>query len=318
MNKFLKIFLIIIVNLLFFVAAFLILDYTAFKMQKMNNYDLNKKRNFDFQTYITHVPLRDPIGTQYNKKPIIVSGCSYAYGAGVEENETLAANLSRLLKSPVYNIGTSGTSIQHAILTVENHYIDNIIKDANYFIYIFIGDHFMRVIGDEPFDAYTPRPVFVPRNGKLHLKYYIFPLWDESSLVYYLKMSFYRKMIIKHNKSFEKYLFDLVKMHFMLLNEDIKAINPNIKLVVLLYKDDYTYVPLLESPRWSEYKDLGIEVVDISQYLPEIFDDTHNKIEDSRCFTNEDYCVHFDGHPNARAWTKVADLLVNKLQIIKE
>lgn len=49
------------------------------------------------------------------KNSIVLFGCSHMFGEGVDDNDTISANLERLIRVPVINMGMSGTSIQFAL-----------------------------------------------------------------------------------------------------------------------------------------------------------------------------------------------------------
>ena len=45
---------------------------------------------------------------------ILIFGCSQVFGIGVDDADTISANLSRILSTPVINLGAGGSSMQHA------------------------------------------------------------------------------------------------------------------------------------------------------------------------------------------------------------
>ncbi len=49
------------------------------------------------------------------KNSIVLFGCSHMFGEGVDDNDTISANLERLMGVPIINMGMSGTSIQFAL-----------------------------------------------------------------------------------------------------------------------------------------------------------------------------------------------------------
>ena len=51
---------------------------------------------------------RKVFNSSYTKRPIIVTGCSYAYGHGIKKDETFPYILSQITQSPVYNYANCG------------------------------------------------------------------------------------------------------------------------------------------------------------------------------------------------------------------
>ena len=78
-------------------------------------------------------------GTKYRKNGIILFGCGFASGLGLENSQKFSYRLSEAVKRPVYNYGIAGGYIQHAILLVQSGELDNIIKNSDYVIYLCSG-----------------------------------------------------------------------------------------------------------------------------------------------------------------------------------
>lgn len=49
------------------------------------------------------------------KDSIVIFGCSYIFGTGVDDSHTISAFLEKLYKTPVINLGMGGSSIQFAL-----------------------------------------------------------------------------------------------------------------------------------------------------------------------------------------------------------
>ena len=66
---------------------------------------LNKKID-----YINVTP-RKPDNENFKNPPILLFGCSFAYGEYLAQNQTFSYKLSKLLNSPVYNRAIPGFGV---------------------------------------------------------------------------------------------------------------------------------------------------------------------------------------------------------------
>ncbi|MCR5261487.1 MAG: hypothetical protein K6C94_06575, partial [Candidatus Gastranaerophilales bacterium] len=86
---------------------------------------------------------RQPFGLQYKKRPIVIYGCSFAYGHRLKPTESMGYVLSEKTKRPVYNYASSGTGIQHVLYFLDN--TKDINNDVEYVLYLFINEHIYRM-----------------------------------------------------------------------------------------------------------------------------------------------------------------------------
>ncbi len=88
-----------------------------------------------------------PAGRQ--DKFIAVAGCSFAFGYGVNDNETLTYFLQQQMPGyEGYNYGVSGYGTQHLLLQTREKIIPKEIKEKEgILIYFFIDNHLNRLVG---------------------------------------------------------------------------------------------------------------------------------------------------------------------------
>jgi hypothetical protein len=349
----------ILIYIIICVFFFICLDYTAFLLLKKHGdlpsgkYSIIKETKFSPTEYFYNTfspenpfPLREPLGINYKKNNITMFGCSYAYGSGVSNNETLLGNLSELTKRPVYNYGFPGEGIQHTLFKLDFPNVNKVIKNSDYIIQIFIGDHLFRMMGIMPYIEMVTYPTYIKdKNGKMKLNNSFLSSIKYSYFIYYIEKSIITRLLILYNdyhsgspeeqenyknrsiiskienklsEKFLDYYFNIIEDHYIAINNRIKQINPNAKFIILIYPDIDLYNSILETEKWNHLKDYGIEIVNVRHYLPEIYYNKDNTNKD--CFVAEKYCVingtSDDGHPNELAWKMVANLLVNDLKII--
>ncbi len=311
--KYLKI---IIINILILILLFLLFNYFVYKFlyncieynqSVKNNRPFSfKRQEISFDRIKEIYDIRKPVGLEYNSPAIIIFGCSYAYGYLLEENQTFGYKLSQRLKRPVYNLGSSGISPQFDLIRIRNHDIDNILKKTEYVIIVTIGDHALRVHTNSngfPDEYIWPR--YDKKGNKLVLHKSHFPIIEGSYLYKYIEKRFFNFLMKTEIEFVQDYIFDYVKLHYETIRNEIHKINPNIKIIILLYYDQPDRELFLNSPRWKELEDEGFIFIDLKKELPVMF----NKY---------DYRIPGDGHPNERAWEKTTDLIINKLKIIKK
>lgn len=97
------------------------IPYIKSYMSQYGIYTLNKEKNSPgfFKDF----------NIKYNwayqdKKPIIIFGCSFAYGAMLNEEQKIHTKLSKLLKRNIYNFGQCGAGIQfmYSLLNTEDFF----------------------------------------------------------------------------------------------------------------------------------------------------------------------------------------------------
>ncbi len=315
MNKKIKLITISILSVfvLFFVI-FISVDFFAYKVlcPKQDNtaksgqfYLLKEPFNFKVwkkQRFRGHssVKLRPAFGIEYKNPGVILLGCEYMYGEKLNPEQTLGAKLSELIKSPVYNLSIPGGGPQHALFQVESHDYDKEIKNSKYAIFLVTGEHRWRV------KAHS--------NGYFNEKY-IWPSFDiqNENLVYNTDKFFLTRTYIYQylNKlywmkfaPFDLY-FDIVAMHFIKLNHDLKEINPDIVLVLILFCDNNNNLDFLTSERWYELKEEGIKVIDADELSS----------KENIIITDQKYRIEGDGHPSEEVWEILAREIKKELNL---
>ena len=89
--------------------------------------------------------IREPEGLNYKKSPIVIFGCSFAYGLNLTNEQTFSYKLSHLTKRPVYNRAVPGRGIQlmYWQSTLSEFYKS--VPSSDTVIYILFHDHYRRL-----------------------------------------------------------------------------------------------------------------------------------------------------------------------------
>lgn len=87
---------------------------------------------------------REPLNLRSKKKPILIAGCSYAYGSGLTAQQSLMGKLVKYADRPVYNRALSARGANETYYQVRTEKFYNMISKPEWFIYVFIPDHIRR------------------------------------------------------------------------------------------------------------------------------------------------------------------------------
>ncbi len=291
-------------NILIMVAIFFIFDYTIYKIniQKYNlpySYMFTKKiavSDENDKDYIDNMlKFREPnIVPNSDKKPIVFTGCSFVYGTGLTDKQTITYKISDLLNTSVYNFGMCSYGINTFITLLKmGIFFDKVKEEPSLVIYIYIGCHLKRIVMP---NMYFERNEFLykpDRNNHLVRKRPPFII-SHSALLSSIR-SFIFDINFEYNKQYQKYLLKLLKIHILEAKRLINEKYPDTKFLVLLYFDS----PLFEQIA----PDLEKEGIIIIRVIEELGIDPHGP----------EYQLP-DGHPNEKIWNEIAPLLANRLK----
>lgn len=244
-----------------------------------------------------------PIQNQNSKEePILIFGCSYAYGYVFDNSETISYIMSKYSDRPIINRAISGWSIQHMLYQLRNdkQYFYS-LKPPKYIFYVLMdhGGHFHRLF-------YTNFP------NILHSDYYLTYKVKNNNLterkpflnLYYgfaIPRHIYNKIVknyvdktafIKPNKKF----YDLLILHFLSINEEIQKIwgenqiENAPKFIILSFEGNNELF-------WkNKIEEEGIKVINIAELIGK------KNLENQELGFFE---PEIAGHPNGKLWKEV-------------
>ena len=308
-----KWFLIIISNLTVIIIMLLVLNYIAYKYlyPRLEAKALNNSMEFIVSDkYIQENNLeelnpeyREPVGLDYKNGNILIFGCSYAYGYKLPMKETFQYKISERLKRPVYNYSSPGQAPQFALMKIRSHTIDDIIKKSDYAVLVTISEHIWRVhcnSGGFPLEYAWPR--YDVKNNKLVYHIPRFSIIETSYLYKYIRKLFFAGILSRSKSQIARnYLFDLIKLHYIEIKNDLEKINPNIKVVIIVYAERPYLDWFVFSERWKELEEEGFTVIQVNKYIPQLRG-------------KKEYMIPNDGHPTGKAWTEITELITDKLK----
>lgn len=256
-----------------------------------------EKSDTTLETLKTDENMRKPCGLEYKKKPILIYGCSVAYGFALPDDESFGNRLSKFTKRPVYNYAMSAKGLQHAYFLLKND--DKIFPEPEYVFYVFINDHFRRMFIDcnriDSLNYLTYRckngELVENRQGTLSDRWYI--VNSIKNMTYYCLKNIFRKQI-----------FDLANLYIVSMKNEIKNKYPDAKFVLIDY--DNGYYSELTPERIAILEKEGVDVI----VLNDEFDDKL-KMDSYKNPVQKDIFRH----PNGKAWEMVVKYLSQKYNL---
>jgi hypothetical protein len=129
------------------------------------------ERNYFYDSYMFRVPLPDRPKSKYH---VILGGCSFSHGIGLEVNETLAYLLQQKLPpAKTYNLGFPGGGVTYLLKYFELYGPQKIVNpQPGVFLYVFMDDHLVRFHSLFSYLewSYPFAPVYAIQEGKLEYK----------------------------------------------------------------------------------------------------------------------------------------------------
>ena len=339
MKKFIKI---IFINIIIFILLIFISSIFIDKnIKDINNFYLrynpfNKKINVSkikIDNYATEeftakkIELKDSnsnlfggefrlnFGENYTKKPIIILGCSYAYGHGLKIEETFPCKLSQITKRPVYNFAICGgnalLSLSNLKYFANNKYNQEKIKNAEYVIYVYMHDHINRYLSLNTIysnykilslqkNIYLNKLLYIPVIRLIWSIYQIkkISMADGKNTEYYNKF-------LKNSEQYLKYIM-------MVMHNEIKKYSPNAKIIIILYDQKIAKLydnlkikydtDIQNSKIWDELNnETDMTIVHSKDITGFLFDKNYKLKEDIA-----------DWHPNAKAWEVFTPMFAEK------
>ncbi|MBQ4077841.1 hypothetical protein IJD15_01500 [bacterium] len=245
---------------------------------------------------------RAPEGLEFKSKPIVLFGCSYAYGYNLEKEQTLSYKLAYLTKRPIYNRAFSAWGIQHMLLQAENPDTYKLLPEPEYVIFTFINDHFRRLYVLTFMRGHMLNEDFNLRYKEKDEK--LIQIKNQNHFFNFIKR-LYLTNIIYNNLYIEKIKLkypnykeyhNFALKHFIQSKKEMEKYWDNTKYVVYFYD--------------SFYKDDELK----EKLEKENFTVITNKELTSEDITNSKYMTA-DYHPTEDAWNLLVPKLAERLNL---
>lgn len=218
-------------------------------------------------------------------------GCSYTFGLGVADNETLPYYFSKLFdfNKNIINCGLSARGSNAALNVLNNDVFLPLIKNKSSkiecFVYTLIFDHVIRNFNYE--DKYYRIDGFLYKNNKRYIPTTI------GKIKYIFARSYiFRKVFVPIiDEYFEQYYEDYLINTLKEINKIVEE-KYNSKLVIMWNDHQEKYKRLCK-----KLKETNLDLI----FLPEYFNEKRT------------YKLEHDGHPTAKANEEIAQILYNHI-----
>ena len=299
------------VNLIEILIYFLILEAVSFYIiffKYREGIDLYLKNNCPIFSLIIPEKFRADKRSQIYREPqiyegtkkhsIILFGCSFAYGEGLEDSQTFAYKLSKMTKRSVYNRAEGGMGPQIMLYQLQKENLKQIIPDCDYIIYIYVNDHVERnkKFRNWPL-LYKTGIRYKIKHDKLKLQTISPPL--SYSFVYRIIEGrddyryFINKKYLNGKLKYGDYLFYKVIEES---NKLSKELYPKSEFIIFNYSDK----PITAQ---EEIEKLGIKIISLSDLTNQDMTLLKYRISD------------WDEHPNEQAWNLLTPIFIKKANI---
>lgn len=221
---------------------------------------------------------------------LILFGCSFTFGHGLEEEQTWAWKLAKLLgpKWQLVNYGGNGYSPNHMLCLLEHNLVAPLTGKHRYALFFAIEDHLTR----NEFFPFTPHYYLNANNEaehggnqKLTWVYNLPRIFNGSQLAREISGGI-RSFALKNLDDKQRLFLAILSKSAHILKEKYET-----QLIVLLWPDlDFMQ---------EDIKSLGIPVINSRRFLNDWGE------------YGAPYCIHpkYEGHPNAYATDKIAQAL---------
>lgn len=255
-NAFMRLYRIILFILIIILTFVL---FNSIISNKIPNRFTNKLSSMDFEDFVKEYSeqvFRKPTGLEYKGKPIVLYGCSFAYGEKLKVKDAFAYQLSEYVKRPVYNYAIPGHCIQHMLFFLRDKEHYNNFPEPEYIIYTYIPAHLGRMNHTNYFGNTAYLQYEVRKN---HLVQVNSPFkFLHTTLLHNIFQE------VKYDKYFDKdktKRFAKLKLYFEEARSAFQEVYPNTKFVILLY--DYTYIDT--NIMWNELEKEGFIIYKVSE-----------------------------------------------------
>ncbi len=296
----------ILINIIAIIIIFLLFDYICFKgySKYFNNGHLKYTVHILFKKISTNDKYdknilskaweyRKSLNDSSNEKSIVFTGCSYTYGTGLEETETLPYLISKMTSRPVYNLGLVSTAINHTISMLNLGIFEEKVKqEPAVVIFIYSDFHLRRLV--MPNVTFEPNEyLYKIKNNELVKKRP--PFIVSRFIIFSLIREHLYYFLTKNNKQYLQYIKKLLKLHILSMNKILHDKYPNTKFIILVYHNSPVFESIAE-----EFKKQGIIIIRINQDFGIQTDNEEYKLDNS--------------HPNALVIRLIAPKLYNEIK----
>ena len=258
--------------------------------------------------------LRPLVGSNYQKRPILLFGCSVTYGNLLNDDNNFSGILSKVAQRPVYNMAYDGWGPAHILKQLRENRTLFLVDNPDYIIYTYIKDHKKRLIFFQGwgFETQLYLRYLIDSNGELISIPRKYPFYWRFFTTKHLQHAI-EKMKLKNERKIDELMFYLFEHSASVM----KSRYPNAKLVMLLYNEGFCgndkYIApvktenILTKDEQEKFWRMGFEIINMEELIGKSLcgEEYH-----ARCpiYGDIDTC-----HPSSKMWEEFVPKLVEKL-----
>lgn len=231
-------------------------------------------------------------------QPILILGCSFAYGHMLNIEDTFGYKLTKLTNRMTYNRAFDyGWGFHNSYYMFKRQdFYESLPNNIDTIIYVYIPDHINRALGvymedfnDKNYESLR----YVYKDGK----FYKFSFWSKNPLFNLNCIKLFKKFI--YLKKIESKKFDKIEFcekFFIEIRNEAEKHWEKVQFIILNYS--YDNDELMEKLEKDNFIIVNLsELTDVDLF-------------------NESYQVQFnDDHPNKKAWDIITPSLIKKLNL---
>jgi lysophospholipase L1-like esterase len=221
---------------------------------------------------------------------VLLFGCSFTFGVGLNDRETFAWRLGEMLgdKFQVFNYGFSGYGAHQMLALVESGRLDALAQRYSqiYAFFLTISDHPVRCINNRPFQS---GPCYLLENGAVRKA----DKFDDTLDKLFLQSRAYARAKDAYAR---RPAYDgALDLHVAIIKQSARELNVllHAPFCTLIWPNFARVEPMLQ--------DHGIPTLSLAGAMPD-FESAHEK-----------YIIKGDGHPNALANELIAKTLADHI-----
>lgn len=271
-----------------------------------HEYELLQPNYYELGNSQTEFLFRRPVGLHYKNKPVLLFGCSFAWGARLHEHQTFHYLLSEALERPVYKRAISGWGVQYMLWMLQQEDLYSKVPEPEYVIFVYISSHISRMYKYNWINSLEGAYQFLKYNKGVFGE-----LKEEKKLLFIPASRLYNLYFLKYiAKLQEKNIFNcaflFLEKHLMQCKKEIAKHWKNTKFVFLIYEADNHFARdkygIFNENNIQKLKSDDIIVIRTSEL-------TNIPLGQTKYYLDEE-----DMHPGAEAWKLITPLFAERLK----
>ena len=241
-----------------------------------------------------------PAATSAAENSIVFYGCSFTFGLGLSDAETLPWQFAQATGRPIFNLALNGYGPQQFLALLETkEFSRRVPQMPDLVIYLALPCHLERLNGEPAYCASSPR--YLLRNGEISRAGTFLPFDGVPILGILVRQSFKSSVfsriysLLRHISIDDHERIALFRAAVLQMRALLQQKIPEARFVVLAYNSPTNIIA-------QSLEGTGICVINCSELLGKPLDDPT-------------YHIPYDNHPTGTLWREMVPALIERLDI---